>query len=182
MGYFWVSLSLRGGIERVSLEGCLLRALGCTLNRILLNCGDERALPWIITQKKKGEQILEVAVINMPRSVLPCNAIQLRTGALCDRNLLLLCRWENHLGSRGERRYITIIIDVSVTVSRHMSATAAAEVRVHVDVRVRVRHLNWCKGVVIVWRLQGSILLKKLWCFCFLFVFFLVSSSNSPIL
>lgn len=172
MGYFWVSLSLRGGIERVSLEGCLLRALGCTLNRILLNCGDERALPWIITQKKKGEQILEVAVINMPRSVLPCNAIQLRTGALCDRNLLLLCRWENHLGSRGKRHHVTVIKEESVSVSRHVSATALAEMRVHVRMDMRVRHLGCFWRTLIVSRQLISILLEKIVVFLFFVCFF----------
>ena len=174
MGYFWVSLylSLRGGKERVSLEDCLLRALGSALNRVPLHCGNQRTLPRIVTQKKKGEEINEVAVIHVPRGVLPSNALHLGTRSLRDRNLLLY--WKNHLRGRGESCHITVIKDMSVTVSRHMSATALAKVRVHVRVDVRMRHLNWCKGIVIVWRRQRSILLKKIVVFFVLFCLFLI--------
>ena len=148
MGYFLVSLYLRDGKERVSLEGCLLRALRSALNCVLLHCGNQRALPRIITEEQEGEEINEVAVINVPRCVLPSNALHLGTCALRNRRLLL--HWKNHLRSRGKRRHVTVIKDVSVSVSRDVSATALAEVRVHVGVDVRVRHLGCFWRTLIV--------------------------------
>jgi len=148
MGYFWVSLYLRDGKERVSLDDRLLSTLCRALNCVLLHCGNQRALPGIVTEMQEGEEIYDVAVIDVPRRVLPSNALHLGTRALCDRNLLL--HWKNHLRSRGKRRHVTVINDESVSVSRDVSATALAEVRVHVGVDVRVRHLGcfWRTAIV----------------------------------
>ena len=162
------------GLLGVSLDDRLLRALRRALNRVLLHCRNQRTLPRIVTQKKKGEEINEVAVINVPRRVLPSNALHLGTRSLRDRNLLLLCQWNNHLRSRGESCHITVIKDVSMTVSRHMSATALAKVRVHVRVDVRMRHLGGFWRTLIVWRRQRSILLKKIVVFFVLFCLSLI--------
>ena len=180
MGYFLVSLCFIWFIG-VSLEGCLLSTLGSALNRVLLHCGNQRTLPRIITEEQEGEEINEVAVIHVPRRVLPSNALHLGTRAMRDRRLLLLCRWKNHLRSRGKRRHVTIINDESVSVSRHMRATAAAEVRVRVRVDVRLRHLGCFWRTLIVWWRLISILLEKIVVFCFLFVFSLLTSSNNSI-
>ncbi len=148
MGYFWVSLYLRDGKERVSLDDRLLSTLGGALNRVLLHCGNQRALPRIITEEQEGEKINDLAVIDVPRRVLPSNALHLGTSALRNRRLLL--HWKNHLRSRGKRRHVTVINDESVSVSRDVSATALAEVRVHVCVDVRVRHLGCFWRTLIV--------------------------------
>jgi hypothetical protein len=171
MWYFWVSLYLRYGKERVSLDDRLLSTLCRALDCVLLHCGNQRALPRIVTEEQEGKEINDVAVINVPRCVLPSNALHLGTCALRDRNLLLLCRRQNHLGSRGKRRHVTVIKDVSVSVSRDMSATALAEVRVHVGVDVRVRHLGCFWRTVIVWWQRLSILLEKKVVFCFFCLF-----------
>ena len=179
MGYFLVSLCFFG-LLGVSLDDRLLSTLCRALNRVLLHCRNQRALPRIITEQQEGEEINDVAVINVPRRVLPSNALHLGTCALRDRRLLLLCRWKNHLGSRGKRRDVTVINDESVSVSRDMRATAVAEVCVHVSVDVRVRHLGCFWRTLIVWWRLISILLKKN-CGIFLFVFSLLTSSNNSI-
>ena len=171
MGYFWVSLYLRDGKERVSLDDCLLSTLCRALDCVLLHCGNQRALPRIITEEQEGEKINDVAVIDVPRRVLPSNALHLGTCALRNRRLLILCRWKNHLRSRGKRRHVTVINDESVSVSRDVSATALAEVRVHVGVDVRVRHLGCFWRTVIVWWQRLSILLEKIVVFFLSFLF-----------
>jgi len=167
MGYFWVSLYLRYGKERVSLDDCLLSTLCRALNRVLLHCRNQRALPRIVTEEQEGEEINDVAVIDVPRRVLPSNALHLGTCALRNRRLLLLCRWK--------RRHITVIKDVSVSVSRDVSATALAEVRVHVCVDVRVRHLGCFGGQ----SLYGGSGFQFYWKNCgVLFFFFCLFSSH----
>ena len=108
------------------------------LDRILLNCGDKRALPRIIAGMEKLEQICEVAVSYAPWGVLPGNACLLGAGALSDR---LVVRRLSLLDC-GYR------VDMSMRMSRDVGTSTATEVGVdvRVDVRVRGRHLDWCVG------------------------------------
>jgi len=120
------------------IEHLILVANAETLDCVLLYCRNKRALPRIVTEKEVCEKILEVAVVNAPRGVLPCDARLLSAGALSDwlvvRDLSLLV-----LSGR---------IDMRVSMSRDVGITALTEVSVdvRVDVRVRGRHLDWCLG------------------------------------
>ena len=120
------------------IEHLILVANAETLDCVLLYCRNKRALPRIVTEKEVCEKILEVAVVNAPRGVLPCDARLLSAGALSDwlvvRDLSLLV-----LSGR---------IDMRVSMSRDVGITALTEVSVdvRVDVRVRGRHLDCCLG------------------------------------
>ena len=120
------------------IEHLILVANAETLDCVLLNCGDKRALPRVVAEKEVCEKILEVAVVNAPWGVLPCDARLLSAGALGD---WLVVRDLSMLVDSGR-------VDVCVSMRRDVVATALTEVSVdvRVDVRVRGRHLDYCLG------------------------------------
>ena len=104
----------------------LLSALRHATDSVLLNLGNQRALPRVITLAQKGEKIRDVLVRDAPGSVLPGCALDLGAGATC------------HRGRRANRGG-TCLIHVNMCVRRDVRATAAAAVRVHMRVEVRMR-------------------------------------------
>ena len=172
MGYFWVSLylSLRGGKERVSLEDCLLRALGSALNRVPLHCGNQRTLPGVVARVEKLEQIRDVAISDAPRSVLPGNACLLAARALGDwligHDLSLL------IGSNRVDMCVCVSRDVGTPTIAEVSVDVRVDVRVHVN---RVRHLDRCLGGTNLLEVTIVNFTQKIFIvFCLLFLYFVM--------
>ena len=147
----------------------VLVAEALALNRILLNCGNQRTLPGVVARVEKLKKILEVAVSYAPWGVLPGNACLLAARALS--NWLVGHELSLRTGSNRVHVCVCVSRDVSTPTATEVSVDVRVDVRVHVN---RGRHLVMCLdgtnylGAAVINFTRKSFMVFLVCCFCIL--------------